>query len=278
MRNAEPLSKKQIKALRLLGKRSERYARGRFIVEGERAVRQILANGRLEVQQIIVDESRLDVKDSIPDADVNNVPPCYTVTSDRFRRLTDTRTAQGVLAVCAIPEPSGADELMERSGMLFAADRIQDPGNMGTMIRTAVWFGVRGMVVSPGTVDLFHPKVVRSTAGSTGVLPWLESDLPEFLMNAREAGWNVHLLDAGPGAYSYRDMAATGKDILVVGNEANGIDERLHRAEYAKIRIDHGPLITGGAGTDQQPEGVESLNASAAAAIAMAHFAVIPSD
>lgn len=175
-----------------------------------------------------------------------------------------------------MPEPSGAEDLLERSGMLFAADRIQDPGNMGTMIRTAVWFGVRAVVVSPGTVDLFHPKVVRSTAGSTGVMPWLESDLPDFLMNARETGWSIHLLDAGPGAHSYRDMTATGRDILVVGNEANGIDERLRKAEYAKIKIDHGTLTMGGSGTDQ-PEGVESLNASVAAAIAMAHFTVIPS-
>ena len=277
MRPVEPLTKQQIKTLRLLGKRSERHAQGRFIIEGERAVRQILFNDRLDVISIIMDQSRTDIAAFITESGTQkDLIPVFTVSSSMFHQLSDTKSSQGVLAVCSLPEPADSASLLAGEGLLLAADRIQDPGNMGTLIRTAVWFGISGLVLSPGSVDLFHPKVVRSTAGATGELPWVESEVTGFLKKAEKAGWRVLLLDASPGASSYQDIAATGKDILVVGNEANGIAENLQNEGYTTVQIERGSLSSGTA-EKERSTGVESLNVSIAAAIAMAHFTITPS-
>lgn len=273
MANVVPLTSKQIKTLRLLRKRTGRHARGLFFIEGERAVQQIITNDVLEVSSVILDKRRIEVNGTFNDMLKNTPLPKFTVSSSVFRQLTDTETAQGVMAVCYIPQPASADKLLEARGMMLVADRIQDPGNMGTMIRTAVWFGLKGVVVSPGTVDLFHPKVVRSTAGSTGVLPWMETELPDFLTKAKNTDWRIHLLDATPEAVSLRDLPASGKDVLVVGNEANGIADELKQKEFFTVQIDRGVSSTG-IQAESSLKGVESLNVSVAAAIAMAHFSM----
>ncbi len=299
------LSRKQIQSIRLLHKRPGRHAQRRFVVEGVRAVEQVLRNRVLEVVSLIMTGEFRDSLETSPDkaiadhqvdvnqndadyeVDVNDNDadhqvdvqcneatdirqmlfrqselPVYTVSASVFSKMTDTDTSQGLMAVCSIPDAISVDELLDRNGLLLACDRIQDPGNMGTMARTAVWFGLEGLVVSPGTVDLFHPKVVRGTAGATGVIPWLETDLPSFLTKAGERGWQIYLLDKGSGSRPFRDISPSDKDIIIVGNEANGISQDLLTMGFRLLRIDPAGSSTG----------VESLNASVAAAIMMAHF------
>ena len=289
------LSKKQIQELRLLHKRQERYAQGRFVVEGHRAVIQVLRNRELDVLFLLVSGEYLEslnneagygsgrdhsdetdeTQDSgsgpapapahLPGVDVPWSGPVYQVSARVITRISDTETAQGIMAVCRLPDPLPLDAMLEQTGVVLATDRIRDPGNLGTMIRSAVWFGLKGLVLSDGTTDLFHPKVVRSTAGATGVLPWHATGLPLFLEEASARGWKIHLLDSGPGSESYLSVQPSGRDILVVGNEASGISGDLRGSVYQKVRID--PAAgDGGSGF------VESLNASVASAIVMARF------
>jgi len=262
MITASPLSRNQIKAFKLLKKRSERHAQQCFIVEGARAVQQIVSNGKIGVSLIIVDQNSSGI-DRFMD-DLQNEIPIGAVSSSDFRSLSDTDNAQGLMAVCHMPEPVSESDLLDGNGVILAVDRVQDPGNLGAMIRTAAWFGLRGMVMAPGTVDAYHPKVVRSTAGSTGALPVLvlNNELLSFLKQAGAVNWNVHLLDAGPEAVSYREMPRSGRDILVAGNEANGIAPELLEHRFNKIRID-----------PAENTGVESLNVSVASAIVISHFA-----
>ncbi len=264
MMSVESLSRSQIRSLQLLRKRPERYEQGRFLAEGRRAVEQILEHRAIHVEALVMtqeymDSTNVDLGTKLPD-DI----PCYSVNASVFDRLTDTETAQGVLAVCRIPDPIPEKKLLGHRGVLLGVDRIQDPGNLGTIVRTAAWFGLAGLVVSAGTVDLLHPKVVRSTAGATGALPWLTSELSAFLDTAGKQGWKIHLMDSGPGSKSYLATEPTGKDILVVGNEAGGISRELHDAGYPSLRIDPVP--------EAGKVAVESLNASVASAIMMAHF------
>ena len=186
----------------------------------------------------------------------------YRVTSASFRLISDTEATQEILLVCSLPEPASESDLLGGSGLVLASDRIQDPGNMGSIIRTAVWFGVKGLVVSPDNVDLFHPKLVRSNVGSTAVLPWVKSELPVFLDMASQKGWNVLLLDSGDGSESYKKVKPSGKDIIVVGNEANGISKEIMDLRFPKLRIDSGLPVAH----------VESLNVSVAAAIMLSRF------
>ncbi len=266
----------------MLRKRSERHAQRRFVVEGVRAVEQVIRNRILEIEFLVMTANFLSTReiltgitgaeyadeddghlneDQRPMLYIKMGVPIFTTTASVFNQITDTDTSQGLLAVCRMPKPVSSDDVLSRSGTLLAVDQIQDPGNLGTMVRTAVWFGLSGLIVSPGTVDLFHPKVVRSTAGATGAIPWLETDLVTFLDKAGSRGWQVNLLDKGSNSQPYSSVNPLGKDILVVGNEANGISKNVMKMGFRKLRIDP-------AGT---ASGVESLNASVAAAIVMAH-------
>ncbi len=293
------MSRKQLKELRLLQKRSGRHGQGLFIVEGLRAVRQVIDNRVLQPVSLILDEGVIEAELKARNSDASSSDgfdgsageeratmgaiiaektrdfPLYAVSSTVFRQLSDTDSAQGVMAVCRIPGQASSGNLVGGKGTLLVLDRIQDPGNLGTMIRTAVWFGLMGIVVSPGTVDLFHPKVVRSTAGATGVLPWLETELPDFLSLASENRWRIHLLDAGPGSKSWRELSLSDRQIIVVGNEANGIATEVREQGHDLVRIDGVPgsnsgQLEGRAGN--AANNVESLNASVAAAIVIAHL------
>ena len=270
------LSKKQIQSLRLLRKRSERYAQKRFVVEGRRGVAQVLENRALDVLSLVVsadyrESSGMPEEHAWPGESLPGNIPVFQVSSHAFRQLADTDTAQGILAVCRMPDASAFDAMFGQKGVILAADRIQDPGNLGTMIRTAVWFGLKGLVLSEGTVDLFHPKVVRSTAGATGVLPFLTTNLPVFLNEASEKGWKVHLLDSGAGSRSYLAVEPTGRDLLVAGSEATGISQDIIDLDFQRIRVD--PAGNDGIAAHGRESGaVESLNASVASAIVMAHF------
>jgi RNA methyltransferase, TrmH family len=273
MDNPASLSKRQIQSLRTLRKKSGRYEQGQFVVEGHRAVMQVLQNSVLQIRFLIVTAAYLEVMrekepDIIKETFSGESCPVYQIGERVFQQLAGTDSAQGVLAVCHLPRPAATNILLERTGILLAADRIRDPGNLGTMVRTAVWFGLKGLILSEGTADLFHPKVVRSTAGATGVLPWLETNLLSFLEQASKQGWKVHLLDSGPGSVSHLTANPTGRDILVAGNEAGGLAGEIRNAGYPCLRID--PAWEPVPGTSSPA--VESLNASVASAIVMAHF------
>lgn len=273
MEKPASLSKRQIQNLRALRKKSGRSEQLQFIVEGHRAVMQVLENGVLETMFLVVTAAYLEsAHDKEPDSMMKlqsgGSCPVYQIGERIFQQLADTDTAQGVLAVCRLPEPASVDALLDGKGVLLAADRIRDPGNLGTMVRTAVWFGLKGILLSEGTADLFQPKVVRSTAGATGVLPWLETNLKSFLEQAAERGWKVRLLDSGAGSVSHLSAEPTGRDILVAGNEAGGLSGDIRDERYQRLRIDpaaeRSPISSKPA--------VESLNASVAAAIVIAHF------
>ena len=250
-----PVSKNQVKNWRKLKSRKHRYQSGQFIAEGERCVEQIFHNKRVKISALLLS----DVYSSAPFIlkGGQQKPPVYSLDRDQVSEISDTENPQGVLAVCSIPEEISPESLKSKTGFLIATDSIQDPGNLGTIIRTAVWFGAGGLICGTGTVDPWNPKVVRSTAGATGMLPMLQGNLDDLLAGMEGDGWQVLLLDGGEGAVALQTESALTKSILVIGNEANGIDESLFRSNRKKIKI------TGDEGT------VESLNAAIAAGIAM---------
>ncbi len=151
---------------------------------------------------------------------------------------------------------------MKQQGVLVATDAIQDPGNMGTIIRTAAWFGVCGLLAGKGSTDIFNPKTVRSTAGATGAVPYQNAKLAEMLPAFEEAGWEVFMLEASEDSTSIGNVVHAERVIIIVGNEANGIDSNLmipgRTAVHIKPRNDE--------------QNVESLNAAIALAIALYEF------
>ncbi|MDX1671828.1 MAG: RNA methyltransferase [Balneolaceae bacterium] len=254
----QPASNRQLTLLRKLGQKKYRQKHRQFMVEGERAVEQVIRHGGVELLDLYMDfESELWKSTSWKAHCDNN--PCFGIDRGDFREIADTDNPQGVIARCRIPGETPLERMAERSGVLLASDRIQDPGNLGTIMRTAVWFGVGGILCGKGTVDLFHPKVVRSTAGSTGVLPYINGELEELLPRLEQLGWEVLLMDAAPDATDLTEAGFGPKSVLVVGNEAAGISKDLKKNHRKRIKI----ARIGGR------EQVESLNASVAAAIAI---------
>lgn len=267
------LTTSQIKALRRLSRREERRRQNRMLVEGWRAVEQVLFNRLMDVEMIVAaaDLERAPVLEMIRQTRGTDPVLVREVPRSVFNQLADTDTAQGIMLVCRLPEALAEADLLTKNGVLLAVDGVQDPGNLGTLVRTAVWFGLAGLALGNGSVDLFHPKVVRSTAGATGVLPWVEGELPALLSQASRSGWKVCLLDASPGAVSYDQVQPTGRDILVAGNEANGLSEEiLQHTEFTRMRIEAGS--NSNRGSWGGVPGVESLNVAVASAIVMAHF------
>lgn len=232
-----------------------RKRENRFIAEGQRCVEQILDNQIIQIEAILLLEGSGD-EALIRQTDI----PILSLSENDFIDVTDTQNPQGIAAVCITPEESDSDTFSRTEGIIVALDAIQDPGNLGTIIRTASWFGVSGLLIGEGTVDPFHPKVVRSTAGSTGTIPFRKGKLSEEITNLESVGFKCSLLDASTNSVSLKSFKPNTKSILVAGNEANGIDQKLFRDNRTSIRID---------GTGNS---VESLNAAIAVSIALWHF------
>ena len=245
-------SNSQVKLLRKLGQKKYREKEGLFLVEGERAVQQFLENKTVRMVDFFVVQGK-----ELPS--FLTTQKCYELDSELFSELTNTETPQRVLAVCKIPGEISIDLLKDQEGVIIATDSIQDPGNLGTIIRTATWFGAKGLILGKGTVDMFNPKVVRSMAGATGVIPFLNSELNPVFELLEQSGWEVLFLDGNPGAESLNMTKLADKTVLVVGNEANGIDPGLITTGRKRVMIPS-------QGTQKT---VESLNAAIALSIAL---------
>ena len=178
------------------------------------------------------------------------------VSEEVFSRISDTQTPQGILCVLRQPEYELSDLLKGENPLLIVLENLQDPGNLGTILRTGEGAGISGVIMSNGTVDIFNPKVIRSTMGSVYRVPFLyTSDLQEILHKLQNAGvrtFAAHL----KGKQYFQETGFRGPCAFLIGNEGNGLTDEISQCagEYIKIPM----------------EGkVESLNASVAASLLM---------
>lgn len=240
-----------IKNLIQLQKKSKtRKEQACFIVEGIKLFSEIPRERLLKTyvsEEFLREESHTQLIH-----DVN-----YDIVSDKiFKEISDTKTPQGILALVKQSNYS-LEEILEQDKLthLLVLEDIQDPGNLGTMIRSGEGAGVTGFVMSKGTVDIYNPKVIRSTMGSIYRMPFVYvEDLKEAIVTIKETCkvFGTHL--SGEKMYDKGDYT---KDIaLLVGNEANGLSEMTAKLADELIKI---PM-----------EGqVESLNAAVASSILM---------
>ncbi len=236
----------RVRELASLSRARTRRELGLHLVEGPNAVRDALEAGL--VTEVFV----------TPDAPVVSVPPGVAVTSVTdavLAKLADATTPQGVVAVARIPTATLA-EVVGR-GLLVVLDAVADPGNAGTILRTADAAGATGVVLTAGSVDPYSPKAIRSAAGSTYHLPVVTGvGLGELVASARSAGQRVLGLAGGASEEVWSLERGGGAVALVLGNEAHGL------APEARDQLDGlvAVPISGRA---------ESLNVAAAAAIAI---------
>ncbi|MEX0594457.1 MAG: RNA methyltransferase [Balneolaceae bacterium] len=246
---SEEVSARQIARWRTLSRRKGREREGLFLIEGERAVRQVISNGRLKVESVLQEEGT--------DLSIPGTERVVRLDRETFRSISCAETPQGIMAVATIPAEAEVERVRHSRGILLALDAIQDPGNLGTLLRTALWFGVEGVLIGKGTVDVWNPKVVRSTAGATGALPWISGELETLIEELETAGWETALLDIGENSKDLSTFSTSPRQILVVGNEGNGIRENLRQPHRPLVRI------------DGDSDRVESLNVAIAGGIAL---------
>ncbi|PLR98091.1 TrmH family RNA methyltransferase [Bacillus sp. T33-2] len=215
MKYIQSVNNPQVKQWKKLLGRKERQKAGAFIVEGFHLVEEALSAGT-DIIEIIASE-----KAEMPQSWDYGDTIVTVVTDDIVRLLADTETPQGVFAVCRQPNIS---DLQGKTFLLV--DSVQDPGNLGTMIRTADAAGIDAVIVGTGSVDIYNPKVLRSAQGSHFHLPVVSGDLFRWLERMRQHGIPVYGT-ALENAREYTEIAPGDSFALLVGNEGNGVRQEL---------------------------------------------------
>ncbi len=249
-------SKQAIKFARCLKKRKYRELYNKFLIEGVNFVEDALINNA-PLDFVMVAENNQycqKCKEIMEQARLQQLP-LFFVKNDLLAKISDTETPQGVVAVCTMPSWNEEQVIREGEGILVALDGLQDPGNLGTIIRSSAGVGVRGVFLGEGTVDLYNPKVLRATMGAVfRVSVFQQVELITLIRKVKEAGFVTIAADPRADRKYYHWDFRKGGHLILIGNESRGIRAELLDLVDLRVRI---PLT----------EGVESLNAAVAASL-----------
>ena len=240
----EHLSKNQVKWVRSLQQKKQRDAEGVFVAEGHKCVEEL--RGAFELVLMVTPDNATELE---------------------IAQMSNLRTPQGVIGVFRKrPITSSPHHLITSSpqGLVLALDGVQDPGNLGTIIRTCDWFGVHDIYCSMDTADCYNPKVVQATMGALARVRVHYVNLKEWLEEVQKAGVPVYgtLLEGG-NMYEKGAITDKSKGVIIMGNEGNGISPEIRQLITHPIRI---PSYPADADTS------ESLNVGIATAIVLAEF------
>lgn len=231
-----------IKYIKSLHQKKFRDEYGEFFVEGIKLVEEAISE-KLEISKIVICEEIFKEKVDFRDCDVEYV------NENVFNFISDTKTPQGIMAIIKIPKVND-----KFGDTIFALDNLQDPGNLGTIIRTLDCAGIDSLLLSRGTVDLYNPKVIRSTMGAIFRVNCFEDvDLEKKLIDLKKDGYKIVVTALDAKMYHY-DLDFKDKYVIVIGNEAKGVSKEIQDLADIKVKI---PMLGR----------TESLNASVAASL-----------
>ena len=228
------LSKSEIKDIRALSQKKFREERRLFVVEGDKLVAEALASDFEVVRVLRQDE----------------------IGQEAMARISMLSTPSPSLALVRMPGPEAVE--VDTSGLTIALDSLRDPGNVGTIIRLADWFGIRNVIASNDTVDIYNPKVVQATMGAIFRVKFSYCDLPSVLSGLSCPVYGTYL--EGDNIY---DSELSRSGVIIMGSESNGISGRVGKCVTRKITI---PPFSSGRTV------CESLNVAAAAAVICSEF------
>lgn len=245
-----------IKEIKALFSRKYREESRLYFIEGIRFVEEALSE-KAEIERILISE-RLpynkggeEIIAKVRSAGFNY----YSLSEKLFKEISDTESPQGIMAVLKARNWNLPDIIEDRNNILVL-ESLQDPGNMGTIIRTADAAGITGVILSKGCVDIYNPKVLRSTMGSVFRVPiYISNDLHETIQTMKSKGIKVYAAHL-KGNINYFEANFKVNTAIVIGNEANGISDDVAEVSDMLVKI---PMIGR----------AESLNASVAASLLM---------
>ncbi|MBA4543745.1 RNA methyltransferase [Thermoactinomyces daqus] len=243
----------QVKQWQKLKTKKGRLQQGALLIEGEHLMEEALKAG-IPFFAVLLEQGKTGITEPLLHRFPERVP-VYELAPPLFRRLVETETPQGIAAVIRLPEWS-PDELLARQkqeATYLLLDAIQDPGNLGTIIRTAKAAGVDGILLGKGTVDPFNSKAVRAAMGSIFRIPLVQADLAEAIGMLGEQGVTVVGTTPHAGVYHF-DYPYSKRVAILLGNEGRGVHPDLLARADVQVKI---PM----------PGQTESLNVSSVGAI-----------
>lgn len=247
------ISKNNIKLIKSLTEVKNRRETGLFVIEGEKMVRELLVSN-FSVQQIFATEKWLSDN---PEYD----KLCHTVSPEELLRISQQKTPNQVLALAELPDYHlNLSEL--KNQLCLVLDDLQDPGNLGTIIRICNWFGIEHVICSLNSVDSFNPKVVQSSMGAIFRVKTYYQDLVSFLREYKSV-CKHQVLGAFLKGRSIYETTPEKHGLLVFGNESNGISKQIAALVDQKITIPSFPA---------NKADMESLNVAVAGAIILSEF------
>lgn len=248
----ESKENKKIKYIRALNLKKHRQHNKQYYIEGIKLINEALRI-KAKIQYILINEiatANKDICNIVSICDNNNIE-YFIVKHNIFKELSSTINSQGIIAVVKMNQYN-VEEIIKNNNMIVYCDRIQDPGNLGTIIRTTEAFGPGAVLLSSGCVDPYNPKVVRATAGSLLRIPVLDCS-EQFLLSLKQNGFQV-ISTVVNANKSFGDIEKLNKVCLIIGNEGQGVSKSIRELSDLCIKIN----MTGN---------TESLNASIAAGI-----------
>lgn len=238
-----------IRKIRRLKEKKHRDLENSYIIEGLKLVKEAISE-KIDIQQIVICEENNSEIDKETLYEIAKYNLIY-VTRKIFETLTDVKNPQGIMAV--VKKNKSNLDIDYSEEIILALDNLQDPGNLGTILRTLDSANLKQLIISKNSVDCYNPKVVRSTMGAIFRVNIIEVDnLKQELINAKKNNFKIMVtsLDAKNNIYN-TDFS---KKIIVIGNEANGVSKEIQDLADEKVKI---PMLGK----------TESLNASVAASI-----------
>ena len=233
-----------IKHVKSLHQKKFRDEYKEYFVEGVKLINEAISENK-EIIKILICDELLREEFSIPSED-----SVEYVAKNVFEYVSDTQSQQGILAVIKMDEFNG--EVCENT--VFALDDLQDPGNLGTILRSLDSAGINTLLLSKDTVDLYNPKVIRSTMGAIFRVKVLDNlDLKEELLKLKKAGYKVVITSLDTNEMHY-NLNFSDRLVIVIGNEAKGVKKEIQDLADIKVKI---PMLGR----------TESLNASVAASV-----------
>jgi RNA methyltransferase, TrmH family len=249
------LSKNRTKFIISLQRKKTREEEGLFVIEGDKIVREFLQAG-MAVKMLV---AKPEFIRSLPSDLLAMVSETEEASFDELKQVSTLKTPHNAIAVVAFPGRDLAKTDL-KGELCCALEFIQDPGNLGTIIRAAGWFGIRNIICSDDCVDVYNPKVIQASMGAILHVRVFYTDLESFFADA-DKGIPVFgtVLD-GETVYSH-PLAPSG--IILLGNESKGISEKLQKFITSRIRIP---------GFSNARPGLDSLNVGMAASIMFSEF------
>lgn len=244
------ISKNKLSLFSRLGSRKQREKLGLFLAEGEKCVSDTLP--------FFTPEAILSLEDNVNITEKNDEFPSYTVSQNEMRKISQLQTLPNVIAIYRMPKESEIDTSILSESLTLLLDAVQDPGNLGTILRIASWFGIKQVVLGTGCADPYNPKTIQSSMGAIGMVKIIQMDLINFIEKYPDIPVCGTLLD-GENIY---ETNLTLPAFVVMGNEGNGLSEEVRTKVNMPLLI---PSFASG------PH-AESLNVAAATAITVSEF------